>query len=125
MRGLSKVGKRCITFIEHILDDSGTCLCLRLDGKHPPEFESHGKETSHSRTGAGPVLINNDRLSSIVLRCGEFLGERSQKVRHIRCFDHICMLDIYCLYCAAVGIVSCKFGLPFESSISLLFDPAH
>jgi len=74
MRGLLKVGKRCITFIEHILDDSGTCLCLRLDGKHPREFESHGKETSHSRTGAGPVLINNDRLSSIVLRCGGIFG---------------------------------------------------
>jgi len=84
MRGLSKAGKSCITFIEHILD-SGACLCLRLDGNHPGEFESHGKETSHSSTGAGPVLINNDRLSSIVLSgAGEFLSERSQKVRHIR-----------------------------------------
>jgi hypothetical protein len=46
---------------------------LRLDGKHPGEFESHGKETSHSRTDAGPVLINNDRLSSIILSgAGEF-----------------------------------------------------
>jgi hypothetical protein len=75
MRGLLKAGKSCITFIEHILDHSGTCLCLRLDGKHPREFESHGKETSHSPTGAGPVLINNDRLSSIVLSgAGEFFG---------------------------------------------------
>ena len=49
-------------------------MCLRLDGKHPDELESHGEEISHSRTGAGPVLINNDRLSSTVLSgAGEFL----------------------------------------------------
>lgn len=72
--------------------------------KYPGKFESHSEEISHSRTGAGPVLINNDRLSSTVLSdAGEFLSGRCRKSVIFVCFDHICILNIYCLYCSQLG----------------------